>query len=95
MNTEERIAHDEFLIYLNKEMIPILEECGQLDLANEAREKIKDLERSLEHDQKVQLAETLTSGRKEWWHNPWIYALVYVGGMATIKILEFVLEKLS
>ena len=94
MNTEERIAHNEFLIYLNKEMIPMLEECGQSDLANEAREKIKDLEKSLEHERNVQLAETLTSGRREWWHNPLVYALIYIGGMATIKILEFALEKL-
>ena len=34
MNAEERIAHNEFLIYLNKEMTPMLKYCGQILGAN-------------------------------------------------------------
>lgn len=94
MNTEERILHIEHLIYLNKNMIPVLEQVGQIEIANEAKETIKELEESLKHERKVQLAEALTSGRKEWWHHPVIYFLVYVGGIITIKIFEFILSKI-
>ena len=95
MKIEQSIKQTEYIVSLTKEMIPLLEKCGLMDLANENREKIKDLEKSLEHERKVQLAEAQKSGRKEWYHHPGIYFLVYFGGMGSLKILEFILEKLA
>jgi len=95
MDISESIKQTEYAIQLSKNLIHILEECGNIDLAKEEREKIKDLETSLEHERQIQLAEAQTSGRKEWYHYSWKYFLFYVGGIATIKLLEFMFEKLN
>ena len=95
MDIGESIKNTEYQIHLNKQIISMLEKTGLTDLADESKEQIKVLEKTLEHERKVQLAEAQTSGRKEWYHHPGIYALVYIGGIVTIKILEFALEKLS
>jgi|GEM_PF-6367179 len=94
MQIEEIILQEEKLITLKKNLMHLLEQYGQLDLANNEREEIKDLEKSLEHNRKIQMVETSKSGRKEWWHNPTKYLTVYLIGAITPIIIEFLLSKI-
>jgi len=77
-----------------KVSIDVLLRKGQIDLAKQVEKNLHDLEKILEHERKLELTEARVSGRKEWWHHPGIYALVYIGGMITIETFKFILGNL-
>lgn len=90
----ERVAHKEYQISLTKDLIHTLEGIPGMDkrYIQEHYDKIEDLKKSIEHDREVQKIEAAKSGRREWWHNPWIYAGIYIGGMVTTKLIEILYE---
>ena len=98
MDIAELIAWKEKRILLTKREMGALKDVPQIpeiiELIQELQEEIQDLENSIQADRQIQLTEAQVSGRKEWWHHPIIYFLVYVGGMITVKIFEFFLTKL-
>lgn len=94
MDTADRIKDKEGFIHFLKDLRTACYDCGQIELGKETEEKIKDIEKSLEHDRKVQLEEAKVSGRKEWYHNALLYSLIFIGGAIFIEIVKFVLSKL-
>lgn len=91
---EERIAHKEYRISLTKDLIHTMEGIPGFDkkYIKQHHDKIEDLKKSIEHDRQVQKIEAAKSGRREWWHNPMIYAGIYFGGIATAKIIEIMYD---
>lgn len=91
----EMIAWKEKRLQLTKRIIRILKSypCSAEHIS-ELEEEVKDLEKSIQEDRKIQLAEVKVSGRREWWHRPVMYFIIYFGGIITVKIAEFILSKL-
>ena len=96
MKIEDRIGNKEYRIGLLRDMIKTMERMPGFDkkYIQGYRDEVTDLEKSIEHDREVQKLEAQTSGRKEWWHHPGIYFVVYVGGLATIEFVKFIIANL-
>ena len=91
----ELIVWKEKRLQLTKKLLRLLKSypCNTEHIS-ELEEEIKDLEKSIEEDRKIQLAEVKISGRREWWHHPVLYFVIYFGGIITVKVAEFILSKL-
>ena len=94
MDVADEIRRKERIIYLLKNMISLAKDAGMNDYVKELEEEIKEKKESLEHDRKVQKIESAVSGRKTWKEVAWKYFLIFFGGMAFLKIIEFIISKL-
>lgn len=93
MDISEKIESKERQIYYTRNIIHIFDEMGATDQAKQFQEELKDLEDSLKHYREVQKIESARSGRKKFTEDAWKYFLVFFGGMAFLKIVEFILSK--
>jgi len=96
MDIDDRIANKEYRIYIIKNTIDMLEDTPGVDekYIQKHYDDIEDLKKSIKEDREVQKIEAAKSGRKTWRENALIYFIMFFGGMAFIKILEFILDKL-
>ena len=80
MDIAELIAWKERRILLTKRIIGMLKDYPQtpdnIEYVQELQEEIKDLEKSIQDDRQIQLAEAQVSGRKKWTEDIWKYILV-------------------
>jgi hypothetical protein len=93
IDIEDRIELKENEIYHTRNLINIFEKLGAIEQVKQFQEKVKDLEKSIEHDREVQKIEAARSGRKTWRDDALKYFLVFFGGAAFIKLIEFILSQ--
>jgi len=94
MEISERILHTESMINSTKNCIDLFLHAGQIDLAKQFEKNLHDLEKILEHERKLELTEAQVSGRKEWWHHPGMYFLIYAGGLITVECVKLLFAHL-
>lgn len=97
-STEERIGSKEYSLYLLRHL-KYLYERNPLLISEQKKKQIEEdiieLKESIKHERKVQELEVMNSGRKEWWHNPIIYAIIYIGGIATAKVFDLIIALIN
>lgn len=94
MSIDDKLSRKEWSLMQTTEFINSLERYGiDEKYIDKWRKQKKLLEESIEHDRKVQIVESQTSGRKKWWENAWKYAIVAIGAIVIREIVVFILNK--
>ena len=95
MSTEKRIKDKEIELSATNDLLNLFDANGITGSARQLIEnKLTEIEKSLEHDRKIQELETRKSGREMSWGDVAKYVVAFSLGAIFIEIVKWILSKI-